>query len=279
MKTELYCYYCDKEFIASKGAKGDHIIPDALGGRITFLNVCKECNDRLNREADLYLIKEYKPLTILFGIRPEKNKKYSKNEIEFDDFSILGFSGKVRATLSSNGVRIKNQVIELNDKRKIRVFHDKKQKHKFLSSNKSDKFDGYYVPNSDDIVLGTGMQHCSSDQEKMVIRSLVKSCLNLIGFKRGLTYLKDLELNQAREFALHGTNFSDIGVKLPIAHLDKQIYKQFNHVIRIYKEEDTLMGLVFLFGQHGRKITLARPFKKDFDDILQYFSYTPQENF
>lgn len=45
-----------KEFEIGKSALGDHVIPDALGGKPSFLNVCSSCNIQLNDNLDIHLM-------------------------------------------------------------------------------------------------------------------------------------------------------------------------------------------------------------------------------
>lgn len=275
--ADLVCYYCDKTFTIGKKAKGDHVLPDAIGGRVSFLNVCKICNERLNKEIDSYLIKKYKPLTILYGIKPTKNKNYNKNELEFNEFCISDLPVKIRASLSSGGIRVKNQVINIDNKR-TRIFPNIHHKEEYLSSKRRYSFDNLYVPTPNATAIGTGTREIfPPDHNRRVVRSLTKSCLNLIGKKKGLNYLNSLNLNQAKNIVLGNIDCLEDDI-LQITDSDKQIYREFCHVIKIYKERDMLIGLVFLFGNH-RKIILARSFNKEFNDIIEYFPYTPQENF
>lgn len=82
------CYICKCELTKENFSK-EHIIPNAIGGRLTSSNIlCKICNNNFGKDIDNILTKQFKVLSNLLDIKRERGKNqdikvYNDQNIEF----------------------------------------------------------------------------------------------------------------------------------------------------------------------------------------------------
>ena len=81
----MTCYYCANEITPENKSK-EHIIPDALGGRLSSSNLlCKSCNDRLGDTIDAELFKQLGFVADIIGV--ERDRKKSNKTVKMLDKS------------------------------------------------------------------------------------------------------------------------------------------------------------------------------------------------
>jgi hypothetical protein len=258
------CYYCENKFKVGKSAIGDHVIPDALGGKLSFLDVCIPCNVQLNDELDIHLVNLYKIQAMMLGIRPRKNKK-GKSSVNFNEFNVSGIDNKLKAEVTSNGTMLKEQLIVNSEGKKIFIAPNQKIIDKKSKSKKKLPFDEIFIPNNS---FGIGVNTYEVDS-KTILRVLLKTCVNLIGAKKGIEYLKSLNLDELKSFIITGNNSLDKFKRITIYDKDKRYLKKYYHGVIIKKEESKLIGLVSIFGVL-EKIILNDSYNDDFEEI-EYF--------
>lgn len=68
------CYLCD-EVITAGNISEEHVIPNALGGRLRSRELlCRPCNARLGHEVDVDLCNYVAPLGVLIGLKRDSGR-------------------------------------------------------------------------------------------------------------------------------------------------------------------------------------------------------------
>jgi len=137
----MKCYFCSK----NEADSVEHIIPNALGGKIKGKILCKDCNNKLGYELDSELTKQLLSLSNLLnhsrdnGLIPDL--ECFCNDIKVNrksDGQIFGISRKVNKTKENNDFSITTKFIISNNndvetiiqKETDRIINDLAKKHK-----------------------------------------------------------------------------------------------------------------------------------------------------
>lgn len=267
MKSLKECYYCKNKFEVGKLAIGDHVIPDALGGKIAFSNVCTSCNIQLNDNLDIHLINLYKMQAMMLGIRPQKNK-LGKSSVVFNKFNVLGRNENLKAELINNDVRLKEQLIINDEGKKIFIAPNQRIMDKKNKSKKKLPFDEVFIPNNN---FGVGVSTCKID-DNIILRAVSKICVNFIGYEKGIEYLKSVNLEELKNFITTGNNPINKFKRICIGNKDEKHLKKYHNGIVIKKEESKLIGLISIFGDL-QKVMLSDKCDDDFEQIDYFDRY------
>jgi len=85
-----YCFGCTQP----KELTLEHIIPQAVGGRLKAYLYCKECNDRFGREIDTEISKQFGKIATLLNIKRERGYAQPFEVMETSAGTELVFNGK-----------------------------------------------------------------------------------------------------------------------------------------------------------------------------------------
>jgi len=98
------CFACTQP----KELTSEHIIPQAVGGKLKAYLYCKECNDQFGREIDSEISKQFGKIATLLNIRRERGKTQPFDVMETSAGTELVFNGK--------GFARKNPIIKISSK-------------------------------------------------------------------------------------------------------------------------------------------------------------------
>lgn len=74
MSDTLSCLVCDKQ-LTSESASAEHVIPNALGGRLTTKSAtCVKCNSSSGHGTDIYLVRKFKLLANALDVIRDRGK-------------------------------------------------------------------------------------------------------------------------------------------------------------------------------------------------------------
>ncbi len=83
------CFSCCEYKVLTE----EHVIPQALGGKLSDYIYCKDCNDKFGREIDSELIKNTHYFSTALNIKRDRGKNIPY-EVTLDDGTKLIFDGK-----------------------------------------------------------------------------------------------------------------------------------------------------------------------------------------
>jgi hypothetical protein len=258
------CYYCDIEFETGKNSKGDHVIPDALGGGISFKDVCPDCNGKFNKNIDYPVIYSLMPFIIFFQIHPDKDSADSKMPFEF--FSYLdqnnGVIKNIKGDMTNSG-EIITSTMKIDDKTLFVNSKKEAEKHK--------GFKGEIKTRSPQAFVG-GTAAFSPVDTITQNRFDIKVFLNLIGSKLGSEALHSLNLDRAKSF-VNGN--SELCFNYTAKKCDIGDNSGTKHIVRVYKADNNLFGEIALFDNQIRKYQINDDCNVDFEEIEEIINIIP----
>ncbi len=258
------CYYCEIEFIAGRNSKGDHVIPDALGGGIYYKDVCPCCNVKFNKNIDYPVICSLMPFIIFFQIHSDKNTADSKMPFEF--FSYLdsnnGVIENIKGEITNSG-KIITPTVKIDDKTLFVNTKKEAEKHK--------GFKGEIKIRSPQ-AFGGGTSSFGPVDIIIQNRFDIKVFLNLIGSKLGSEVLHSLNLDRAKSF-VNGN--SDLFFNYTAKKCDIEDNSGTKHIVRVYKTDNYLSGEIALFNSHIRKYQISDDCHADFEKIEEIINIVP----
>lgn len=120
----MRCIICRKEEI--KGTD-EHIIPDSLGGKLYYNNVCKKCNSLLGDKIDNYLTN-----SILVAFNRDRYNISGKKKKNFSWYDIMKFkteNGKKIKVRKDENKKLKYEIIEkIEENGKITFIGESREK-------------------------------------------------------------------------------------------------------------------------------------------------------
>lgn len=145
IELNMICYYCEQP-ITSKNRSIEHIIPNAIGGRLKSKKLlCISCNSELGNRLDGSLCQALLPLSSFLNIKRETGKTPDLKNLISTDGKRYDLIGGINPVLVAPEIKIsenKINVVARNEKELRHILKKLKIKHPNLDiTNIEEKFD------------------------------------------------------------------------------------------------------------------------------------------
>ena len=254
------CFSCCQE----KKLSEEHIIPQALGGKLSAWIYCKDCNDQFGKEIDSELIKRIGYLGIALGIKRERGKSQSYDVTSVKNGTELTFDGK-EFKRKKPVVKIEK---ESNKVKSVDIRARTQEELKRLSANISKKYGltdeikhfEEHHPGPTDTVT-----------ELVFDNPLIRRCISKIAYSLVCTKLtSDIVLSdffdEIRNYIRFGSTTHLATVNYVHTSFMTDNIRPLHKVhISLNRSKCLIIGFVSLFGTFRYTALLSRTFKSSFD--------------
>ena len=265
MKTNKNkCFCCLK----IKKLSEEHIIPQALGGRLTDWIYCEDCNKQFGGEIDSELTKRIGFFGTALNIKRNRGKNQPYEVTSIKDGSELMFDGQ--------GFRRKNPKICIeNDGKKIKhidVTARDEDELKQIFANLKSKYD---LPDEIQFLEEKHAGPTDTTTEfvfdnKKIRRAVSKIAYSLICVKLPKDLVLSSSFDEIRNYILNGANFELASANYVHTDFMTDFVRPLHKVhICSSKSRNLLYGFICLFGTFRYTILLSRNFESilEFSDI------------
>lgn len=92
----MKCYYCKNE-ITNENRSEEHVIPNALGGRLSSTNLlCDPCNKKIGGTIDIELIRQLGFIADIMNVERDRPKKNANVELYDEKGEIVNVGPELR---------------------------------------------------------------------------------------------------------------------------------------------------------------------------------------
>jgi hypothetical protein len=259
IKTDI-CFSCNK----IKPLTKEHIIPQALGGKLTAWIYCKDCNDRFGRKIDNELIKNIGYFATALNIDRDRGKNRPYDVTLVKKGTKLLFNGKELkrkkpiVEIKKNGDKIKSvdviarSEIELREKitqikTKYSLDAEFKDIHEDHSGPVDVKFD-FVIDNS------------------RIRRAVSKIAYSLLCTKLSAEYVFASSFDQIRTYIRSGSKNDLATANYRYTDFMTDGLRPLHKIhISLNRQKNIVAGFVCLFGTFRYTVLLSNNFKSTFE--------------
>ena len=252
--------------LANSGLTQEHIIPQALGGRLKAPLFCKACNSILGSTIDAEIVRDIGPIATLLDVTKERTKNQPVDIIDLETGAVLSHDGKgigrkgpiVKKELTDDGKKLKSAEVRGSSREETeRIVRGLAQKYGF--PEKQDISEIHHEPPSN---TKLSIQF----DTRSIRRAVAKICYGFLcrrmpveislsrSFDAVRAYIRDDTGPDLAEVNFTGTRFmTDYARPLHRIH------------IRFNRQTKQILGSVMLFGVFRYVAILSRNYESYLD--------------
>lgn len=255
------CFLCCEQ----KPLTEEHIIPQALGGKLAARIYCKDCNDTLGREVDSHLIKNIGFFSTALGIERERGENQPYDVCMIKGGAEFTFDGRKLTrkrpivNIEKEGDQIKSIDITARSENELDEMIAGIQKKYKLAGDVKRIFEDHSGPTD------TRMEFVFDNS--LIRRAVAKISYGLICVKLPFSYVLSPSFDAIRQYILSGS-----GRHLATANFVHTCFMTDNtrplHKIHISlnRRDNLIAAFVCLFGTFRYTVLLS-------DNFISYFEW------
>ncbi len=266
-KNDGMCFACTKNRKLTK----EHIIPQAIGGRLKAKLYCKKCNSELGRQLDNEISNKFVQFAVILNIKIEGRRKGSrftqplevedletKTKLVFDGQDLIRKDPIVEIEKESDGKTIKSANVYARSEKELKKIIGSIKK-KFKTSGKSKSFQEYHPGPRD-------TKYSMMFDTKMLRRAVTKIAYSFICHKLPRSIVFSDSFNEVRSYITTGDG-SDLACA-NFAHtqfMSDYIRPLHKICVSLNKQDNLVIGYIMLFGIYRYTVLLSRNYKSSLE--------------
>ncbi|MFC1824884.1 HNH endonuclease [Thermodesulfobacteriota bacterium] len=250
------CFSCCE----SKKMTEEHIIPQALGGKLSAWIFCKDCNDRFGRSIDSELIKNLHHFATALKIHRARGKQQS--------YDLTNIKTGTKLTFNGSKFRRKKPIVKIEkDGEKIKSIDIRARTEDELDkiiSNITQKFKlGGEVQKMHERHLGpTDTRTEFVFDNSMIRRCVAKIAYGLICIRLSVEYVMSPSFDEIRSYIRFGSQNDLANANfVHTAFMTDYIRPLHKIHISLNRRKGLVFGFVCLFGTFRYTVLLSKNFK------------------
>lgn len=261
------CFACTKNRKLTK----EHIIPQAIGGRLKAKLYCKKCNSEFGRQLDNEISNNFVQFAIILNIKIEGKRKgrrftqplevedlETKTKLVYDGQDLIRKDPIVEIEKESDGKTLKSaNVYARSEKERKKIIGSIKKK--FKTSGKSKSFQEYHPGPRD-------TKYNMMFDTKLLRRAVTKIAYSFICHKLPRCVVFSDSFNEVRSYITTGDG-SDLACA-NFAHtqfMSDYIRPLHKICVSLNRQDNLVIGYIMLFGIYRYTILLSRNYKSSLD--------------
>jgi hypothetical protein len=259
-KIKGICFLCCNE----RQLTHEHIIPQALGGKLSAQIYCKGCNDKLGASVDGELIRELGHFGTALNIKRERGENKPYNVESVSNGTELVFDGKefkrrnLIVKIEKNGDKIKSIDVRARSKKELQ--------NKIAEIKKKYKIDGEVKILYENHPGPTDTKKDLVIDNSLIRRAVSKIAYGLISIKLPSARVLSSSFDDIRSYIRFGSE-KDLATA-NFAHTDFMTdYTRPLHKIHVSlnRRRNLVIGFVCIFGTYRYTVLLSKDYKSSFD--------------
>ena len=255
------CFACEKPCVLTE----EHVIPQALGGRLKANLYCKSCNGNLGRGIDSETAKQFGRFATILKIKRERGNPQPLEVVDIDKEIKLVFDGetlskkdpKVKIELESDGEKLKSADITArtqNELKKIRSSLE--EKYELTGESKT-----FQEINSEPTVA----YHEFAIDNTLIRRAVTKIAYSLLCIKvPNIIFSHDFK--KVRAYIKKATGPDLACLNFPHTQFMTENTRPLHKIhISLNRNDKLVVGYVSLFGIFRFTVLLSDSFKSQFE--------------
>lgn len=257
------CFSCCK----TKRLTEEHIIPQALGGKLSDWIYCKDCNDQFGKEIDSELLKRIGFLGTALGIKRERGKNQPYDVTSKKDSIKLTFDGKEFkrkkpiVEIKKEGNKVKSVDIRARTKKESKILSAKiSEKYGLTAEKKYFKYFQEHHPGPTDTVTEFVFDN------QPIRRCIAKIAYSLVCTKLPSDIVLSDSFDEVRNYIRFGSPTHLATANYAHTSFMTDNIRPLHKVhISLNRRKCLVIGFVSLFGTFRYTALLSRTFKSTLD--------------
>lgn len=269
------CYLCQKELTKNNSTK-EHIIPNALGGRLTANILCKDCNSKFGHSCDVNLANSLKWFSYQVN-HPRSHGKVQPVELELEGKKVIahpgsGFVSKqeiIKTDKGSYEINILGNDKQKLEERALKLILDLYEKRgKSLTEEEIEKFkktidEGYSLTENPILKASLDFQNCWTGLLKIAINYAIYCGIDVSQLPKAVEALK---------INIEKTSAQYVNFYYPVETFPDQSDSIFHTLLLCgSSKEKVLYCLISLYGVLNAFVLLSDDY--DGEDVHESYCY------
>jgi len=254
------CFSCCESKILTE----EHIIPQALGGKLSDLIYCKDCNDTFGREIDSELIKNIYYFSTSLNVKRKRGKHKPYEVTSLRDGTKLTFNGKQFRRKSTKIIKeVDGDKLKFLD---IRAGSEKELSKKISEIKKKYKMDGEVEINVERYPGPTDTKIEFIFDNSLIRRAIAKIAYSFICIRLPIFIILSPSFDKIRHYIRFGDEDNMASPNYRFTGFMTDNIRPLHRIhIALNRRKNIIIGFISFFGTFRYTVLLSRSFRSSVD--------------